>query len=62
MNPNQTNTITTRDQAITFAIDWQNWQSTQSLYMSELLEWQRVFTLLALKFDLLDEFQENGII
>lgn len=62
MNPNQTHTITTQDQARAFAIKWQQWQADKNLSIGELAEWNGVFTKLALKFDLLNEFQENGII
>lgn len=54
--------IETQDQAREFAIDWQNWQAEQSLYMSELVEWTAFFEELAERFDLTDEFKENGII
>jgi len=54
--------INTREEAIDYAIEWQKWVSEQSLYMSELLEWQNVFTELAERFDLKEEFIENGII
>lgn len=44
------------------AIDWQvSCQDKQYSY-DELLEWQEHFTELAKKFDLTDEFKENGII
>ena len=54
--------IETQDQARELAIDWQNWQAEQSLYMSELVEWTAFFEELAERFDLTDEFKENGII
>lgn len=55
-------TFKTEDEARQFAIDWQIWQSEQSLYMSEVVEWQNYFEKLAKKFNLTDEFKENGII
>ena len=54
--------IKTADDARQFAIDWQHWQATQSLYMSELVDWQHCFLNLAEKFDLYVEFENNGII
>lgn len=45
------------------AIDWQNWQSTQSLSYSEICDWQAHFTKLAEQYpELKEEFIENGII
>lgn len=54
--------ITTADEARQFAIDWQTWQADQSLSYGELAEWQGVFSSLAHKFGLEEEFKENGII
>ena len=44
------------------AIDWQNWQSERSMSYGELAQWQEVFRVLAEKFNLIEEFKENGII
>lgn len=55
-------TITTKDQACQFAIDWQNWQADQSLSYQELADWLAYFEELAARFDLQGEFKENGII
>jgi hypothetical protein len=52
----------TKDDAIQEAMDWQNWQAGQNLSIGELSEWQSYFENIADKFNLLDEFQENGII
>jgi hypothetical protein len=52
----------TKEKAIQYAIDWQQWQSEQDLPFSELIEWQNLFNTIASKYDLLDEFIENGII
>jgi hypothetical protein len=54
--------IETKEEAIQYAIDWQQWASEQSLSYGELAEWQDIFEELANKFDLKEEFQENGII
>lgn len=61
MNPDISK-ITTADEARQYAIDWQNWQSEQSLSWGELAEWQAIFETLATKFDLTEEFKENGIL
>ena len=53
---------TTREQARQYAINWQHWASTQELSYGELVEWQDYFTKVADKFDLQEEFKENGII
>lgn len=50
------------DEARQFAIDWQNWASTQSLSYGELAEYQAYFVQLAERFNLTEEFKENGII
>lgn len=54
--------VKSADEARQLAIDWQAWASEQSLSYSELSEWQGFFETLAKKFDLTDEFKENGII
>jgi len=62
MKTEQAQLITTREEARQFAIDWQTWQSTVSLYFSEVAEWQAVFRDLARKFGLREEFEEEGIL
>jgi hypothetical protein len=52
----------TQEEARQYAIDWQQWASEQSLSYLELAKWGDQFTELAEKFDLTDEFKENGII
>lgn len=61
MNPDTSN-IKTAEEARQYAIEWEHWQSEQSLSYSELAEWQAIFETLADKFDLTEEFKENGII
>lgn len=56
------NDIKTEDQARQLAIDWQNWQSEQSLSYGELHEWEDLFRKLGRDFYLTAEFSENGII
>lgn len=55
--------IATQAEARDFAIEWQQWQSEQSLSYGELAEWAAYFAELAERFpELADEFRENGII
>ena len=54
-------TIGTEEEARQLAIEWQHWQSEQSLSYGELVEWQVYFEALAKKFDLVEEFKENAI-
>ena len=54
--------VKTAEEARQLAIDWQNWQSEQSLTISELASWTTYFEALAQKFNLTDEFAENGIV
>lgn len=49
-------------EATQLAIDWQQWQSEQNLSIGDLSEFQSYFEELATRFNLTDEFQENGII
>jgi len=58
----QKQTPTTQDEARSYAIEWQQWASTQNLSYGELAEWGQIFIELAHKFDLGKEFKENGII
>ena len=58
----QKQTPTTQDEARQYAIDWQKWASEQSLSYGEVAEYHGVFLALAEKFDLVEEFKENGII
>jgi len=52
----------TKEEAIQYAIDWQQWASEQNLSYGELVEWQCHFEEIAKKFDLTEEFKENAII
>lgn len=52
----------TKQEARQYAIDWQKWQSTQSMSFGEIFDWQYLFQRIGRKFDLTDEFRENGII
>jgi len=55
-------TIFTREEARQYAIDWQIWMSNKNLSYGEIAEWQMIFRELAERFDLEEEFKENGII
>jgi hypothetical protein len=54
--------VTSSDQARELAIDWQVWSAEQAMSYDELWGWQQYFTKLADRFNLRDEFVENGII
>ena len=54
--------IKTKEEARQVAIDYQNWASEQSLSYYDISLWQNYFETLAEKFDLKEEFSENGII
>jgi hypothetical protein len=56
------NNIKSATEARDLAIEWQSWQSEQSLYLSELIEWHGFFKQLAKKYKLKTEFIDNGII
>jgi hypothetical protein len=56
------NNIKNKQEARSFAIHWQNWQSTQALSYSEFMYYENYFRNLGKKFHLMTEFKENGII
>ncbi len=58
----QKRTITTKEEAIQYAIDWQHWASEQNLSYGELAEWNTIFRTLGERYNLTEEFNENGII
>jgi len=62
MQISQAKKIKTQDGARQFAMDWQKWQATQNLSWGDLAEWTSVFEELAVRFNLEEEFKENGII
>ena len=59
---NKPKKINTQGEARQYAIDWQSWASEQNLSYGELADWGAIFTELANKFDLKEEFFTNGII
>lgn len=52
----------TPEEARSFAIDWQHWIAEQRTDLGTLGEWYDVFVELGKKFNLTEEFEENGII
>ena len=56
------NTIKTKEDARSLAIQWQNWVSEQNLSYGEIFEYENFFRNLGEQFDLTEEFIENGII
>lgn len=55
-------TIKSQEEARDYAIEWQKWVSEQNLSYGELMEWDDFFEELAEKYDLVEEFETNGII
>lgn len=53
--------IETEGQARQTAIDWQHWQSEQSLSWGDMAKWGEFFSAIGVKFGLTEEFKENGI-
>lgn len=62
MQIEQIKNIKSEDEARQFAIAWQGWQAEQNMSYEEVAEWQHAFRMLAGRFDLWSEFEENGII
>jgi hypothetical protein len=54
--------LKTQDEAREYAIEWQQWVSEQNLSYMELAHWQEYWNTIGHQFNLLDEFNENGII
>ncbi len=54
--------IKTEEEARQEAVNYQNWASKESLSYGELNEYTGYFETLAKKFNLTEEFKENGII
>lgn len=53
--------VRTAEEAHELAVQWQDWQSEQSLSMGDLAEWSSFFQEIGERFDLIDEFKENAI-
>lgn len=62
MDPRDIKAIATAEDAESYAIEWQKWSSEQNLSYGELAEWQDVLRELAQRFNLVEVFEENGII
>jgi len=58
----KTKVIKNQSEARDLAIEWQKEQSKRNISYKELAKWQIYFTTLAMKFNLKEEFKENGII
>jgi len=54
--------IKTKKQARQYAIDFQQWASEKNLGYEELIHFQNKLRKLAENFELVEEFEENGII
>lgn len=55
--------INSADDARNAAIDWQYWQSEQSMSWGEVAEWESYFAAIVARFpELAEEFAENGIV
>ena len=61
MNTN-TQHITTQDQAVQYAMEWQEHQNNNPVTYGDLATFQAILEQLASKFNLTEEFKENGII
>ncbi len=55
-------TINTQEEARQYAIEWQWWVGGQNLSYGEMAEWEKIFLELGYRFNLISEFEENGII
>lgn len=54
--------IKTKEHARQYGIDFQSWASDKDLSYDELIHFKNKLSKIAEKFDLVEEFQENGII
>lgn len=54
--------IESPEEARDLAVDWQKWQAENSMSYAEAIDWQKYFKKLGKKFNLTEEFSENGII
>ena len=54
--------VRTKEEAIQIAAEWQRQAGRQTLSYGELAEHQNYFQSLAEKFNLTEEYNENGII
>lgn len=54
--------IKTKEQARQYGIDYQNWASNKDLSYGEVIHFHNKLSKIAEKFDLVEEFRENGVI
>lgn len=54
--------VASAEEARSIAIDWQQAASTAALDWEEISKFEEYFAALATKFELTEEFKENGII
>ena len=64
MNIEEVKQAKTQEEVHQFAIEWSTMEFGEwgNVSWGEIAEWSKVFTELAVKFDLTEEFRENGII
>lgn len=58
----QLKNIKTKGEAEDFAVEWSHWVSGQALGYGDVQKWEEYFSELTTRFDLEEEFKENGII
>lgn len=54
--------VKSADEARNIAIDWSNKNGDEPMSWADTVEWMDYFDELAHKFNLTDEFKENGLI
>ena len=54
--------LKTADDAREHAQEWQAWTANNKLTLGELIDWENYFEYIAKKFDLTEEFKENGVL
>lgn len=54
--------IKTKEQARQYGIDYQKWASEKNLSYGEVIHFQNKLSKLAKKFNLTEEFKENGLL
>lgn len=54
--------LKTADDAREHAQEWQAWTANNAMSYMELADWEDYFREIAKKFDLTDEFKENGVL
>jgi len=54
--------IKNKEEAREMAINFQKWASEENLSYEELIKYSGFFETLARKFNLIEEFKENGIL